>query len=141
MPAIVIEPDIALRVVALLARFEPLQHLLKYSFFLQPRHIASLAGLEALSEACVVPQFQQVGGGCVLPAVAAATSGGQSSFSTSCAVPAARLDSRHELPPPASWRAASHLHLTFSFSSDDAYVFRSLIIINQSITVWNDIIA
>ena len=101
----------ALAGVALLERLEPLQHFLMWPYFRHARQTASLAGQEAWSGACVVPQFQQVREGCVLPAVAAVTSGGQSS-STTCAVPAARLCSRHELTPTACWRAASYTQHT-----------------------------
>ena len=64
--------------VALLGRFEPLQHLLKWPRFRHPRQTASFAGQEALSGACMVPQFQQVREDSVLPAVATETSGGWS---------------------------------------------------------------
>lgn len=69
---IVTEPETMLVGLPALGRFELLQHRLKCPRLRHPRQTASLAGQEALSGACVLPQFQQARVGCVLSAVAAA---------------------------------------------------------------------
>lgn len=94
-PAVVTDPETALADAMPCGRLELLQHLLKWPFLRQATQTASLAGQEALSGACEVPQFQQVREGCVLPeVVAAAASSVWSPSSSARTVPAARLLSR-----------------------------------------------